>query len=88
MAFGHLPVVDGDVGSLQLLPLRQASCIKILQLARVSKDSFLFEVSNKAVNGARTDEIGEEQSITPDSLGAQNHQAHEGTRLAHLEEGK
>jgi hypothetical protein len=60
VAFRHLPVVYRDLGCLHLLPLWQAACVKILDLAGVCDDGFLFEISYKSVDGTRAQEVGKE----------------------------
>jgi hypothetical protein len=63
----HLPVVDGDLWSLHLLPLRQKACVKVFDLASVCDDGFLLKIPYQSMNSARADEISEEHEVAPDT---------------------
>lgn len=80
----HLPVIDGNLRSFKLLPLRYEAGVDIVNLASIRYDGLLFQVPDKSVNGARAKKIGKEQSVAPNSLGPKYHQAHEEARLDHL----
>jgi hypothetical protein len=67
VTLGHLPVVDGNFGSLHLLPFWQAASIQVFNLASVGDDRLFFEVAYESMNGAGAEEIGKKQSIAPDT---------------------
>lgn len=64
----HPPVVDGDLGHLQLLPLRDETSVDILDLTGVGNDSFLLEKTDESVDGPGAQEVREEQCIAPNAL--------------------
>jgi hypothetical protein len=56
----HLPIVDGDLRCLHLLPLRQAAGVQVFNLPSVGDDCLFFEVAYEAMNGAGAEEVGKE----------------------------
>ena len=60
MALRHVPVIDGDLGCLQLLPLGQTACVQILNLTCVCDDCFLLEVSDEAMARVGAQDVRED----------------------------
>jgi hypothetical protein len=63
MTLWHLPVVDSNLRSLQLLPLGKEACVEIFDLSGVRVDCLLFEVSYETMNQARANDLGYRISI-------------------------
>ena len=82
----HIPVADGDLGSLGGLKERQVAGVDLGDEARVGDDGLLLEVADEAVARARRDEVGEEERVVPHPLRGEQHRAHEAARLRHGEE--
>lgn len=90
VAFGHLPVVDGQIRNAELGigPLGQLPSLEVGDGERVRQHGLFFQVAHEAMAGARGDEVGEEHGVEEDALGAQDHDLHEPAGLGHLEEGE
>ena len=90
LALGHLPVVDGDVGHLEVWvgPLGQVAGVDLLDDAAVGVDGLLLEVADEAVAGARGEEVRQEHAVEEDALRADDGHLHEPARLGQLEEGE
>lgn len=88
LALGHVPVADGNLGGLEVLPLGQLAGVDVGDGERVGEDGLLLEVADEAVAGARGNEVGEEHAVEKDTLGAEDHKAHKGAWGGHFEEGE
>ena len=88
LPLGHVPVSDRDLGGLEGLPLGQFAGVDVVDGEGVGEHGLLFEVADEAVAGAGRDEVGEEEAVEEDALGAEDHEAHKGARLGHFEEGE
>lgn len=82
----HLPIVNRNLGCLHLFPLGETTCIKVLDLACICDDCLLLKVPDETVNGTRAEEVGEEQSVTPNTLRSEHHEAHKRPWTLHLQE--
>lgn len=87
MTLRHIPVLNRQIRCLHLLPRIQLPCVDVLDLAGVGQDCFLLEIADKAVASAWRDEVGDEEGVEKDTLGAEDHDTHEPAGLGHLEEG-
>lgn len=76
LSLGHLPILDGDLGRLLVLPVGEPSRLEFLDGSRVGDDSFLLEISDETVAGARGHQVGEEEAIEEDALRAEDEQTH------------
>lgn len=70
LAFGHVPVLDGDVWGLHFLPHRETASVDVFDFAGVGDHGFFFEVANKAVAGSWRHDVGQEEGVEKDTLGA------------------
>lgn len=70
VAFGHVPVLDSDVGGGHFLPHGQTAGIDVGDFAGVGDYCFFFEVADEAVAGCGGEEVGEEEAVEEDALGA------------------
>lgn len=86
VALVHVPVLNSDLGCRHGRPLGQPTSLDILDSSGVCNHSLFFEVTNKAVTGAWRDEVGEKEAVEEDTLGAEDHQAHEPAGFGHLHE--
>lgn len=67
---GHVPILNGNVWRHKLLPLWQAAGIKICNLSSVRENGFLLKKADEAMTGPRGDEVGKEEGVEEDTLGA------------------
>ena len=90
LALGDLPVRDGDVGYLELgiRPPREAAALELVDAPRVRVHRLLLEVPDEAVADPGRDQIADEEGVEEDALGAEDHELHEPSWLAHLHEGQ
>ena len=88
LPIGHIPVSDSNVWRFERLPFWKSPRLDVSYCTGVGEDSFFFEVTDEAVAGTWGDEVGQEHPVEENALGADDHGAHEETRLCHFEEGK
>lgn len=69
-------------------PVREGSTLKLLDGPGVSDDRFLLEVADKSVADTWRHKVGKEKSVEEDSLGSENHKAHEHAGFREFQEGK
>jgi hypothetical protein len=88
LAFGHLPVSDGDLGRFEIVPQRQLALLHLLDGMSVSLASLLFEVAHKSMADFGIHNIGQEEPVAENTLCPEDHQLHKQARLGHLQEGE
>lgn len=86
LSLRHLPVLNGDLGRLLILPMGELPRLKFLDGSRVGDDGFFFEISDEAVAGARGHQVGEEEAVEEDALRAEDEQTHGPFRFGEFHE--
>jgi len=86
VSLGQLPVVNCNLRRLHVLPQGQFASLEISDAMRVCYDCLLLKVADESVAGLGRDEIGEEERVEEDALGAEQHEAHEDAGTAERQE--
>jgi len=82
------PIGDGELGSRLDLPRGEGGAfgVNLVDSMGVSSNSLLFDVTHESVAELGPDEVDREETVHENSLGSENHQSHEPTRLANRQE--
>ena len=84
MTFRHIPVADGNIWCLQVVPFWQMSVVHIFNGKGVCICGLLFQVSDESVARRRRHEVGEEKCVGEDTLCTNDHKFHKAAWLGHL----
>lgn len=82
------PIGDGELGSGLALPRGEGGAfgVDLVDSVGVSSNSLLFDVTHESVAELGPDKVEREEAVHENSLGSENHQSHEPTRLANRQE--
>ena len=84
----HLPVLNSNLRCLLIGPVRKLSVLDVIDGTRISDHCLFFKVADESMADAGRNEVGYKEAVEEDTLGAQNHEAHEETGLGEFKEGE